>query len=292
MKFGFVGVVGRPNVGKSTLVNALTGHDIAIVSPVAQTTRSAIRGLVNSDAGQMVLVDTPGIHKPVTLLGKRLNDLATRTLGEVDVVCFVVDGASGIGRGDEMLAGWLPDDKPCVAVVNKTDAMSGAAIAEQLAAASGLRDFDAFVPVSAIERDGVTIVEDELYNLLDDGDPLFPPDMPTDQTERHLIAEFVREQLLLRTRDEVPHSIAVMVDDIEGLEDPESILRVTCLIYVERKSQKGIVIGKSGGVLKVVGQNARERAEALLGRHIYLSLRVKVSPDWQRRASSLNRLGY
>ncbi len=296
MKFGFVAVIGRPNVGKSTLVNALCASKVAIVSPVAQTTRTALRGIVNTDDAQLVLVDTPGIHKPQTLLGSRLNDLSRRMLGEVDAVAFVVDVAGGIGRGDKMLAGWLPDDAPVVCVLNKTDRADPAAIARGIEEATTLRgpdtEFRAFVPTSARDGDGIDALRAELVDLLPEGDAMFPADMPTDQSERHLVAELVREQLLLRTRDEIPHSIAVIVDDVEGLDDPETVVRFECVVYVERESQKGIVIGKGGGLLKEAGQAARGQIEALLGRHVYVGLKVKVSKEWQRRGELLNRLGY
>ncbi|MFN8103383.1 MAG: GTPase Era [Acidimicrobiia bacterium] len=292
--FGFVALIGRPNVGKSTLVNALVGEKVSIVSHVAQTTRTAVRAVVNGDGVQMVLVDLPGVGKPQTLLGERLNDLATRMMGEVDVVCFVVDAAAGIGIGDAHLAARLPADAAAVCVLNKIDAIGPARIAEQLSAARELRDFDAYVPVSALACDGVEVVADELRSRLPPGEAMFPDDMATDQTESHLIAELVREQYLLRMREELPHSIAVMVDDIEGLydPDPDEILRVDATVYVERESQKGMVVGKGGAIVKDVGTAARLQAEALLGRRMYLHLRVRVSKDWQRRADRLSRLGY
>jgi len=292
--FGFVALIGRPNVGKSTLVNAVVGEKVSIVSHVAQTTRTAVRAVLNGAGGQMVLVDLPGVGKPQTLLGERLNDLATRMMEEVDVVCFVVDAAGGIGRGDAHLAGMLPDRVPAVCVLNKVDAIGASVVAEQLVAAQALHDFDAYVPVSALTGDGVEIVAQELFARLPPGEPMFPPEMATDQTESHLISELVREQYLLRMREELPHSIAVMVDDIEGLydPDPDALLRVDATVYVERESQKGMVVGKGGATIKEVGTGARMQAEALLGRRIYLHLRVRVSKHWQRRADQLSRLGY
>lgn len=292
--FGFVALIGRPNVGKSTLVNALVGEKVSIVSHVAQTTRTAVRAVVNSGVGQIVLVDLPGVGKPQTLLGERLNDLSTRMMGEVDLVCFVVDAAGGVGTGDAHLAARLPAGVATVCVLNKVDAIGAARIAEQLVAARELRDFDAYVPVSALTGDGVEVVAGELFARLPPGAPMFPEDMATDQTESHLIAELVREQYLLRMREELPHSIAVRVDDIEGLYDPDpaAILRVDATVYVERESQKGMVVGKGGATVKEVGTAARLQAEALLGRRMYLHLRVRVSKHWQRRADQLSRLGY
>lgn len=290
--FGFVALVGRPNVGKSTLANALVGVKVSIVSHVAQTTRTAVRAVVNGDVGQMVIVDLPGVGKPQTLLGERLNDLARRMMAEVDLICFVVDAAGGVGAGDAHLAGWLPEGVPVVCVLNKVDAIDPARIAEQLSAVTQLHDFEAYVPVSALTGDGVPAVAEELFARLPPGPAMFPLDMATDQTESHLIAELVREQYLLRMREELPHSIAVLVDEIEGLYDEDELLRVEATVYVERESQKGMVVGKGGALVKEVGTAARTQAEALLGRRMYLHLRVRVSKHWQRRADQLSRLGY
>ncbi|MCC7076023.1 MAG: GTPase Era [Acidimicrobiia bacterium] len=292
VSFGFVALYGRPNVGKSTLVNALVGEKVAITSGVAQTTRSAIRAVVNREDDQLVLVDTPGVHKPVTLLGERLNDVARRQLGEVDAVCFVVDADAGLGRGDEMLAAWLPASTPAVCVLNKTDLCDPGRIAAQVEASTRLHEFAAWVPVSAVSGDGVGLLLDELFALLPAGESMFPAEMTTDQSDRHLVSELVREQLLHRTREEVPHSIAVLVEEIEGLDTDDDVVRIEATVYVERESQKGIVIGKGGAMLKEVGTHAREQIEALFGRRVHLALRVKVSPSWQRRADALSRLGY
>lgn len=292
MSFGFCALVGRPNVGKSTLANALVGEKVSIVSHVAQTTRTAVRAIVNRDGDQLVLVDLPGVGKPQTLLGERLNDLARRMIAEVDTVCFVVDAEGGVGKGDRHLAAWLPEDRPVVCVLNKVDAVGPARIAEQLGLAADLHAFDAFVPVSALSGDGISLVADELFSRLDEGDPMFPADMATDQTPSHLLGELVREQYLLRMRDELPHSIAVLVDDLEGLYDEDATLRVEATVYVERESQKGMVVGRGGELIKEVATAARKQAEALLGRHIYMRLRVRVSKHWQRRAEQISRLGY
>ncbi len=302
MSFGFAALVGRPNVGKSTLVNALVGQKVSIVSPVSQTTRSAVRAIVNKPPDQLVLVDTPGIHKPVTLLGKKLNEVSQRTLENVDLICFVVDAASGIGSGDRLLATWLPAKVPTVCVLNKIDEATPSQIAEQLGLAAqigakgengeGAVKFDSYVPLSALSGDGIEILEQELFSRLPEGEAMFPLDMTSDQTESHLVGEIVREGLLLRMRDEIPHSIAVMVDSLEGLDKPDEVVRIECVIYVERDSQKGMVIGKNGVILKEVGTAARLQCEALLGRRIFLQLRVKVSQNWQRRADRLSRMGY
>jgi len=292
MKFGFAALAGRPNVGKSTLVNALAGTKVTIVSRVAQTTRTPVRGVVTTAEAQVCFVDTPGIHKPVTLLGERLNQTARRQFSDVDMVIAVYDAAGGIGRGDAVFTSFLPDDKPVLCVLNKIDLVSRAEIAQQLKAARDLRDFACYVPLSAQSGDGVDLLMDEVMQRLPEGAAMFPPDMATDQTERHLVAELVREQFLHRTLQEVPHSVAVFVDDLTGLDEPDGMVRAECTIYVERNSQKGIVIGQGGTLLRDAGTAARKQLEGILGRRVYLGLRVRVSRKWQRRAEIMERLGY
>ena len=296
---GFVTLVGRPNVGKSTLVNQLVGSKVAITSDRPQTTRTQVRGVRTTATSQLVLLDTPGIHKPRTLLGERTNDRARATLGEVDVVCMLVDASASIGRGDRFVAEIVHAvDTPSVLVLNKVDAVDRAKVLEQLVVASGeLGEFDAYVPLSAKTGDGVDGLVDELESRLPEGPHYYPDGMVTDQPESFLAAELVREQLLKVARDELPHSIMV-VAEIESPEDAvgdagdPDILYVSARILVERESQKGMVIGKGGAVLKEAGTRAREELERLLGTRVHLVTRVSVERDWQRRAHALDRLGY
>jgi GTPase len=278
MRSGFVSLIGRPNVGKSTLLNRILGTKVSITSPVAQTTRNRIMGVLTRPDVQIVFVDTPGIHKPRTLMGERLNDTATATLGDVDIVCFVLDAVQPYGRGDRWVTDRVPPGSVCV--VNKIDLATPEQIAEQLTATAEL-DFAEWFPVSAVTGDGIDALIEHLVSRLPEGPSYFPDDMVTDVPEAFMVAELVREQLLLRTRDEVPHSIAARVTEWEW-----PYIRVE--ILVERDSQKGIVIGKRGAVLKEVGIAVREQ----LAEGAYLDLQVKVDKDWQRRPRALERLGY
>ena len=288
---GFVAVVGRPNVGKSTLVNALVGNKVAITSDKPQTTRSAVRGILNRDGCQVVLVDTPGYHKPRTLLGSRLNEVVRAAWSDVDLALFVVDGRAGVGRGDAKVAADLRQAKrPTFLVVNKIDLMSRDQIAGALALSSELGDFEQFIPVSALDNDGVGLIADLVVERMPPGPMYYPPGTSTDQPPPAFVAELVREKLLSRTREEVPHSIAVVTEEYEERED--GLLEIRATIFVERDSQKGIVIGKGGSTIKAVGTEAREEIELLFGRKVFLELRAKVEKDWQRRAHALERLGF
>jgi len=299
---GFVTLVGRPNVGKSTLVNRLVGAKVAIVSDRPQTTRTQIRGVRTTDDSQLVLLDTPGVHRPRTLLGERTNERAVSTLAEVDVVCVLVEASAPIGRGDRFVADLVHQvDTPCVLVLNKTDLADRREVAEHLARAQAeLGDFDAFVPLSARTGDGVGALVGELEARLPEGPLYYPEGVVTDQPETFLAAELLREQLLRVARDELPHSITVVAEEIEPGDDEEEdarpvdddVVRIRARVLVERESQKGIVIGKGGSVLKEAGTRAREELEALLGARVYLETRVAVERDWQRRAHALDRLGY
>ena len=297
---GFVTLVGRPNVGKSTLLNQLVGSKVAIVSDRPQTTRTAIRGVRTTPDDQIVFVDTPGIHKPRTPLGERTNQRAVATLGEVDVVCLLVEADAPIGAGDRFVAGLVQQvPTPKVLVVNKVDRAGKPAIAEHLeVAARDLGDFDAYVPLSARTGDGIPALLGEIEGRLPDGPRYYPEGTVTDQPETFVAAELVREKLLAVARDELPHSITVSVEELEDLEptaadDPDDgILRLRADISVERDSQRGIVIGRGGRVLKDAGTAARQELEALLGVRVYLETRVRVERDWQRRAHALDRLGY
>jgi GTPase len=298
---GFVTLVGRPNVGKSTLLNQLVGSKVAIVSDRPQTTRAAIRGVRTTPDGQIVFVDTPGIHKPRTPLGERTNQRAVATLGEVDVVCLLVEADSPIGAGDRFVAGLVQQvATPRLLILNKIDRAGKPAIAEHLAtAARDLGDFDAYLPLSARTGDGIAPLLGEIESRLPEGPRYYPEGVVTDQPETFVAAELVREKLLAVARDELPHSITVSVEELEdipdadsGVDDPDQILRLRADISVERDSQKGIVIGRGGRVLKDAGTAARQELEALLGVRVYLETRVRVERDWQRRDHALDRLGY
>ena len=287
---GFVPVVGRPNVGKSTLVNSLVGEKVAITSARPQTTRNTIRGVLTTDEAQLVFVDTPGLHKPRTTLGVRLNTLVDGSIAEADAVLFVLDATQRIGPGDRRIAErLLQAGAPVVVAVNKVDAASQEQTIVQLGEA-GEWDFDAYVPISALKDDGLDRVVRELVTLLPDGPFLFPPEMHTDQPDQFLAAELVREKYLWRLREELPHSVAVVVGDIETRED--GVVVVPAIVYVERESQKGIVIGKGGELAKAVGSEARPELERLFGAKVFLDLRVKVEKDWQRLDHALDRLGF
>jgi GTP-binding protein Era len=293
---GFVAVVGRPNVGKSTLVNALVGEKVAITSDKPQTTRNAIRGVLDADNAQVVFVDTPGYHKPRTLLGQRLNDVVRATWSDVDAAIFVVDGAAGIGRGDEKVASDMASRvggegaPPVFCVVNKVDLMSRDEVARELVKASALGDFAEYVPVSARTGEQLDVVTRLVLERLEEGPMYYPPGTRRDQPPPAFVAELVREKILKRTREEVPHSVAVVTEDYEVRDD--GLLEIRANIFVERDSQKAIVIGKGGATLKAVGTEAREEIEALFAQRVFLELRVKTERDWQRRAHALERLGF
>jgi GTP-binding protein Era len=292
MRSGFCAIVGRPNVGKSTLLNAIVGHKVAITTPVPQTTRHAVRGVLHRPGLQIVFVDTPGIHKPRTLLGSRLNELARGALAGVDVVVFLVDGSQPIGRGDAFLAGLLADVAvPVIAAVNKVDRISRAAQLPQLARLAELGDWAEVVPLSATGGENVDTLVELIADRLPEGPAYFPEGQVTDQAVEQRCAELVREQAIVAMREEVPHSIAVVVEEV-GPGTTAGVTRVTATLYVERDSQKGIVIGKGGSVLAAIGRAAREELELLLGGRVYLDLRVKLMKEWQRDARKLARLGY
>jgi GTP-binding protein Era len=290
---GFVSLVGRPNVGKSTLVNQLVGTKVAIVSDRPQTTRTQIRGVRTTPTSQLVLLDTPGIHKPKTLLGERTNERARSTLAEVDAVCLLIEATSTIGPGDRFVAQLVQQvDTPKILVVSKTDLATRDAIGERLvAAAAELGEFDAYVPLSGLNGDGVPALVGELEARLPEGPEYYPGGVVTDQPETFLVAELVREKLLRVAREELPHSITVVAEELEPERD-DDVLRYEVRVLVERDSQKGMVIGKGGAVIRDAGTLAREELEALLGVHVHLDTKVKVERDWQRRAHALDRLGY
>ncbi|MBF4576375.1 GTPase Era [Frondihabitans sp. VKM Ac-2883] len=290
---GFVSFVGRPNVGKSTLTNALVGEKVAITSSKPQTTRRAIRGIVHAPSGQLVLVDTPGMHRPRTLLGERLNSVVQDTLGEVDVICFCVPADEKLGPGDRFINEQLdqfPRAKK-VALVTKVDASSRAAVAEQLLAVSGLRDWETIIPLSAVSKIQLDTVVSELIRLLPVSPQLYPSDIVTEELVEDRVSEFIREAALEGVQDELPHSLAVTIDDIVERDDKE-LIEIYANLFVERDSQKGIIIGHKGARLREVGERARAQIQPLVGKQVFLSIRVKVAKDWQRDPKQLGRLGF
>jgi len=290
---GFVTFVGRPNVGKSTLTNALVGEKVAITSSKPQTTRRAIRGIVHDDAGQLIIVDTPGMHRPRTLLGERLNSIVHETLGEVDVIGLCLPANEKIGPGDRYINEQLdsfPRAKK-VAIVTKIDASSRPGVAEQLQAVSDLRDWDAIIPISSFDKVQLDVLARELIKLMPVSAPLYPEGSVTDETTESRISELIREAVLEGVTDELPHSIAVTIDDMIESESKD-LLEIYANLFVERDSQKGIIIGHQGQRLQDVGARARVEIEKLLGRQVFLSLRVKVAKEWQRDAKQLGRLGF
>jgi GTP-binding protein Era len=289
---GFVSFVGRPNVGKSTLTNALVGEKIAITSDKPQTTRSVIRGIKTQENGQLIFVDTPGIHRPRTLLGERLNDLVEQTLSGVDVIGMCFPAGEKLGPGDRFIHDQLsrfPRAKK-VAIVTKTDEASPDQTVVQLAQVDELGGWDAVVPISSFTGDQLDVLTGVLLDLLPESAQLYPDDEVTDESYDSRVAELIRESALAGARDELPHSIAVTIDDQERPADGP--FEIYASIYVERDSQKGIVIGKGGSRLKNVRLHARKSIEELLGEKVALSLQVKVLKDWQRDPKSLGRLGF
>jgi GTPase len=291
---GFACFVGRPNVGKSTLMNALVGSKIAITSSRPQTTRRAIRGIVHRPDAQLIIVDTPGLHRPRTLLGERLDSLVRATLTEVDVVGLCIPAGERIGPGDKYLAAELAGlgKTPVIAIVTKTDEASHEQVARQLVAVGELGDWADIVPVSAVSGFQLDVLTDVLVSRLPPGRPLYPDGDLTDEPEQQLVAELIREAILEGVRDELPHSIAVVVEEMAPREGRPDLMDVHAIMYVERDSQKAIVIGPKGARLKDVGSRARQQIEALLGTRVYLDLRIKIAKNWQRDPRQLRRLGF
>jgi len=301
---GFVSLVGRPNAGKSTLTNALVGQKVAITSAKPQTTRHTIRGIVHRETSQLILVDTPGLHRPRTLLGQRLNDLVADTLAEVDAIGFCLPANEAVGPGDRFIANQLAalKGKPVIALVTKTDLVDRAALAKQLMSVTalgtevlGAEGWADVVPVSAADGFQVDTVADVLASHMPASPPLYPDGELTDEPEAVMVAELVREAALEGVRDELPHSLAVVVEEIvprEGRSEENPLLDVRVNLYVERPSQKAIIIGRGGSRLREVGTNARRGIEALLGTRVYLDLHVKIAKDWQRDPKQLVKLGF
>ena len=295
---GFISIVGRPNVGKSTLTNALVGHKVAITSGRPETTRHNIRGIVHGDNYQLVLVDTPGYHRPRTLLGKRLNDMVREALAEVDCVIFCLPANQRIGPGDQFIARELRSvRRPIIAVATKCDSVPRERVLEHLMAIEKLGEWSAIVPVSSFENKGIDRLREVLAQTVPLSPPLYPQDNISDESRETMIAEFIREAALEGVRDELPHSLAVQVEEIierpkrEG-DDRPPLLDIHVTVYVERDSQKAIIIGKKGARLKEIGTRARANIEEYLGRRVYLDLHVRTAKDWQSDPKMLQRLGF
>jgi GTP-binding protein Era len=293
---GFVALVGRPNAGKTTLTNALVGEKVGIVSNRPQTTRHAIRGVVHKPAGQIVLVDTPGLHRPRTLLGKRLNELVRDTYSEVDVIGLCIPADESIGPGDRWIHEQIRAVAPrttLVAIVTKIDRVPKERLAAQLMAVSELVGQDTeIVPVSATTGEQVDVLIGVLVDQLPPGPAFYPEGELTDEPEEVLMAELIREAALEGVRDELPHSLAVVIEEVSPREGRDDLIDVHAILFVERDSQKGIVIGKGGARLREVGTAARTQIEKLLGTKVYLDLRVKIAKNWQRDPKQLGRLGF
>lgn len=287
---GFVTVVGRPNAGKSTLLNHLLGQKVLIVSDKPQTTRNRIQCIVTEDRGQIVFLDTPGIHKPKHKLGEYMVEEAKESLGDVDIILYMVDAAVPLGRGEEFVIEMLRKAKaPCILALNKVDLINKEQLAKQVKTFAQLMDFKAIVPVSALTGENTDELLNVIFESLPEGPLYYPQDEVTDQPERFIMAELIREKVLQMTRDEVPHSIAVVVDEVE---EKKTLVKVRATIVVERDSQKGIIIGQGGNMLKTIGRLARVDIEALLGSQVFLELWVKVRKDWRNRIDTMRHLGY
>ncbi|GEN46510.1 GTPase Era [Alkalibacillus haloalkaliphilus] len=289
---GFIAIVGRPNVGKSTFMNRVIGEKIAIMSDKPQTTRNKIQGVLTTDDAQFIFIDTPGIHKPKHRLGDFMNRSAINTLNEVDVIMFMVNADEGYGKGEEFIIEKLKDVKnPVVLVINKIDQVHPDELLPIIDTYREKMDFNDIVPISALEGNNTDSLLSVLSEKLPEGPQYYPEDQITDHPERFIISELVREKVLHHTHEEIPHSIAVVIDSIRSRDDKD-IIDVQATIIVERNSQKGIIIGKQGKMLKQVGSEAREDIEALLGSGVFLELWVKVQKDWRNRAFHLRDYGY
>jgi len=290
-KSGFVAIIGRPNVGKSTLMNQIIGQKIAIMSDKPQTTRNKIHGVYTSEEGQIVFLDTPGIHRPNSKLGDYMMKTAHSTLGEVDAVLFLVDVVEGIGGGDRYIIEQLKAvDTPVILVLNKIDQVHPEALLPIIVSYKDLYPFAEIVPISALNGNNVTTLLEQIVRYLPEGPQYYPADQVTDHPEQFVCAELIREKILHLTREEIPHSIAVQIEDMRVEEN--GLVRISAVIFVERDSQKGIIIGKQGSLLKEVGKMARKDIEALLGSKTFLELWVKVKKDWRNHERVLRDLGF
>jgi GTPase len=287
---GFVAIVGRPNAGKSTLVNALVGRKVAIVSPRPQTTRNRIQGILNRDDAQIVLIDTPGIHQPHNVLSRQMMDEAQHALEGVDVLSLIVDASAEFGAGDQFSLEWVRRfHGPIFLLLNKVDRVRKQFLLPVIERYAGLYDFAEVFPISALTGEGCPALVDAWLARLPESPPYFPPDQFTDQPERFLAAELIREKAILATREEVPHAIAVLVD---SFEEKKELVKIRATLYVEREGQKGILIGKGGETMKKIGTQARKDIEAILGAHIFLELFVKVQPNWRQNSVLVRQLDW
>ena len=292
MKAGFVSLVGRPNAGKSTLLNRFAGQKLAIVSDKPQTTRHRITGVYNTPAGQVVFIDTPGIHKPMHRMNQRMVDIAIDTLREVDVAVLVVDAAVKPGAGDEFVLDLIKrSNVATILALNKVDLVRKDALLPMIDQYAKALDFAAIVPLSAVNGDGVPGLEQEIFTALPEGEPIYDEDYLTDQTERTLAAELVREKVLAHTRDELPYTTAVLIDAFEEPVPPSTLTRIFASIVVDSDSQKPIVVGRGGDMIKRIGTEARKDLEAMLGGKVYLELHVKVREDWRDDERILDEIG-
>lgn len=290
MKSGFVAVVGRPNVGKSSIINALVGEKVSIVSDKPQTTRYRVRAIINREEGQIVFVDTPGFHKPVDSLGDYLNSEVINLLNEVDLIMFVIDVAAGFGKGDEFLSAHLKAARPPkILVANKIDAADPDTVEESIKAANVCCGFVETVKTSAVTGEGLEELVAAIFRHLPEGPRFYPEDMVTDIPLEYRIAEIIREKVLHRTYEEVPHAVAVEVEEMEEVPE-KNLLKIYATIYVEKDSQKGIIIGKNGRMLKEIGSEARLEIEALLNKRVFLGLQVKVKKDWRKKEHAVRML--
>lgn len=289
---GFLALIGRPNAGKSTLLNALVGKKVAITSDTAQTTRHRFRGIVNRPGAQVVIVDTPGIHKPKDTLGRDLNQSAAKGMEDVDVVAFLLDAGKPFGRGDDWVLRQIKGVKATrILVISKTDTANEEEVAHQIEAASEWVEWDAICPLSAVTGDGVQEFLSLVIKALPEGPRWFPDDMDTDQSLEVIIAEFIREKVLRHTYDEIPHAVGVLTDDID-FDEERNLYRIEATVYVERDSQKGIIIGRGGKGVKTIGSEARRDLEQLLGADVYLGLQVRVRKNWRQDENQIRRFGY
>lgn len=287
---GFVAIIGRPNAGKSTLLNNLVGQKIAIVSDKPQTTRNRIQGVLTEPRGQVVFLDTPGVHKPKHRLGEYMVQVATNSLRGADAVLYLVDVTAKFGSGEEYMVQLVQGvETPVILVLNKIDLVEKESLLPLLAEWSKRGNFASIVPLSALEGSNTDRLKAEIFNYLPEGPQYYPEDSVTDHPERFIIGELIREKVLHRTRDEIPHSIAV---EVEEIQDKETLVSIRAVIYVERDSQRGILIGKSGAMLKQIGSDARQDIEQMLGCKVFLELWVKVKKDWRNREGILRNLGY